>query len=155
LYTPPPNQEINSDLPLEPVQTHVASSKRNNVKEVKVRTNKHKDPRKISRRKKGGFVPHGDEDPPGDVPCSSTTQRYVEDEREDPPDDPIRTKQEEMILNYDSHVETLLEEFPSSSLTELPESVIDAIQAIPKHIQPGSNTDKWVHHLENMCIYTY
>lgn len=155
LYTPPPNTEINPDLPVEPVQTHVMSSKRNNVKEVKVRTNKHKDPRKISRRKKGGFVPHGDEDPPGDVPSSSSTQRYVEDEREDPPDDSIRIKQEEMILNHDSDVETLLEEFPSSSLTELPESVIDAIQAIPKHIQPGSNTDKWVHHLENMCIYTY
>jgi hypothetical protein len=58
-----------------------------------------------------------------------------------------------MILNHDSDVETLLEEFPSNSLTELPESVIDAIQAIPKHIQPGSNTDKWVHHLENMCIH--
>jgi hypothetical protein len=49
--------------------------------------------------------------------------------------------------------EAFLNEMPDPG--EIPESVLEMIKLIPKDLPRGGLAERWVHHMENICIYAY
>lgn len=144
LYTPPPTELVNNTLTIEPARKETTSSKRYNVKEVRNRTAKHK------KSIKDKIVPHADKI---EISVGNASEPVQEVPRPSV-EDVVLMAQRKVVEEYWNDPDKLMTELPVSNDT-IPQSVHDAIKLIPGNLPKNGVASKWVHHMENLCLYAY